>query len=145
MGKNTTNTSSFRLPDHLLTGGSSIRSAARWAMCPLITRARLGEQTWTGSGRPCRLDREVCPTWSRPARRWARSPPKPPRQPVSRQAAVIAAAADKACEVLGSGCLEPQCACLSYGTTATINTTHRKYIEVIPLIPPYPAAVPGVL
>ena len=55
---------------------------------------------------------------------------------------VIAAAADKACEVLGSGALEPNVACLSYGTTATINTTHGKYIEVIPLIPPYPAAVP---
>jgi sugar (pentulose or hexulose) kinase len=56
---------------------------------------------------------------------------------------VIAAAADKACEVIGAGCLEPHIGCLSYGTTATINTTHRRYIEVIPLIPPYPAAVPG--
>ncbi len=56
---------------------------------------------------------------------------------------LIAAAADKACEVIGSGCLEPHMGCLSFGTTATINTTHRKYIEVIPLIPPYPAAVPG--
>src|SRR3990172_518707 len=56
---------------------------------------------------------------------------------------LIAAAADKACEVLGSGCLEPHYGCLSYGTTATINTTHRKYVEVVPLIPPYPSAVPG--
>ncbi len=56
---------------------------------------------------------------------------------------LIAAAADKACEVIGAGCLEPNVGCLSYGTTATINTTHRKYIEVIPLIPPYPSAVPG--
>jgi sugar (pentulose or hexulose) kinase len=56
---------------------------------------------------------------------------------------VVAAAADKACEVIGAGCLEPHIGCLSYGTTATINTTHRKYVEVIPLIPPYPAAVPG--
>ncbi len=55
---------------------------------------------------------------------------------------LIAAAADKACEVIGSGCLEPHIGCLSYGTTATINTTHRRYIEIIPLIPPYPAAVP---
>jgi len=55
---------------------------------------------------------------------------------------LIAAAADKACEVLGAGALEPNVACLSYGTTATINTTHSKYIEVIPLIPPYPSAVP---
>jgi len=55
---------------------------------------------------------------------------------------LIAAAADKACEVIGSGALAPHIGCLSYGTTATINTTHRKYVEVIPLIPPYPSAVP---
>jgi len=57
---------------------------------------------------------------------------------------LIAGAADKACEVLGAGSLNPNVACLSYGTTATINTTHHKYIEIIPLIPPYPAAVPDL-
>ncbi|MCB2202936.1 FGGY-family carbohydrate kinase [bacterium] len=56
---------------------------------------------------------------------------------------LIATAADKATEVIGAGCLEPHIGCLSYGTTATINTTHNKYLEVIPLIPPYPAAVPN--
>jgi sugar (pentulose or hexulose) kinase len=55
---------------------------------------------------------------------------------------VIAAAADKACEVIGSGSFEPSVGCLSYGTTATINVTHKKYIEAVPLLPPYPAAVP---
>jgi sugar (pentulose or hexulose) kinase len=55
---------------------------------------------------------------------------------------VIAAAADKACEVIGTGCLEPHIGCLSYGTTATINTTHRRYVESIPMVPPFPAAVP---
>ncbi len=55
---------------------------------------------------------------------------------------VIAAGADKACEVLGSGCLAPNVGALSFGTTATINTTHRRYVEPIPLVPPYPAAVP---
>ena len=56
---------------------------------------------------------------------------------------VIAAAADKACEVLGSGCLSPEIACLSFGTTATIETTNEEYKEIIPLLPPYPSAVPG--
>lgn len=56
---------------------------------------------------------------------------------------LIATAADKATEVIGAGCLTPDIGCLSYGTTATINTTHKKYLEVIPLIPPYPSAVPG--
>jgi sugar (pentulose or hexulose) kinase len=56
---------------------------------------------------------------------------------------LIAGAADKACEVLGAGCLEPHLACLSYGTSATINTTHRRYVEPLPMVPPFPAAVPG--
>jgi sugar (pentulose or hexulose) kinase len=56
---------------------------------------------------------------------------------------LIAAAADKACEIIGAGALESHVGCLSYGTASTINTTHRRYIEVIPLLPPYPSAVPG--
>ena len=45
--------------------------------------------------------------------------------------------------MIGAGGLDPHVACLSYGTTATINTTHRRYVEAVPLIPPYPSAVPG--
>ena len=56
---------------------------------------------------------------------------------------VIAGAADKACEVIGAGCLTPEVACLSYGTTATINTTTPRYLEATPFVPPYQAAVPG--
>ena len=56
---------------------------------------------------------------------------------------LIAAAADKACEVLGSGALTPEVAALSYGTTATINTCRSSYLEVQRMLPPYPAALPG--
>ena len=80
-------------------------------------------------------------------------PPGKPLGEITRDAAegtgipaglpVIAAAADKACEVIGAGCLDPSIGCLSYGTTATINTTNRRYVEPMSLIPPYPAAVPG--
>ncbi|MCC7208106.1 MAG: FGGY-family carbohydrate kinase [Anaerolineae bacterium] len=56
---------------------------------------------------------------------------------------VIAAAADKACEMLGSGCIEPHVGCLGYGTTATFNVLSRKYLELVPFIPPYPGALPG--
>ena len=55
---------------------------------------------------------------------------------------VIAAAADKACEVLGSGCITPEIACLSFGTTATIETVNNKFIEVIKFFPSYPSAIP---
>ena len=57
---------------------------------------------------------------------------------------VIAGAADKACEVLGSGCIDPSIASISCGTTATINVTRHRYLEPRPFIPPYPAAIPGV-
>ena len=56
---------------------------------------------------------------------------------------LIAAAGDKACEVLGAGALEPHIGAISLGTTASINTTHRRYHEVVRVVPPYPAAVPG--
>lgn len=57
--------------------------------------------------------------------------------------ALISAGADKACEILGSGCLTPETGSLSYGTTATYNTTNKKYVEAFRHIPPYPAAVPN--
>ena len=56
---------------------------------------------------------------------------------------VIAGAADKACEVIGAGCLTPELACLSFGTAATVNTTTSKYLEATRFIPPYQAAIPG--
>lgn len=56
---------------------------------------------------------------------------------------IIAAAADKACEVLGSGCISPEIACLSYGTTATIETVNPRFIEVIKFFPSYPSAIPN--
>ncbi|NQU65486.1 MAG: carbohydrate kinase [SAR324 cluster bacterium] len=56
---------------------------------------------------------------------------------------LIAASTDKGCEILGAGCLERDVGCLSFGTTATINTVSDKYIESSPLMPPWPAPVPG--
>lgn len=55
---------------------------------------------------------------------------------------LISAGADKACEVIGSGCLTPDMGSLSYGTTATFNTTNPNYVETIKMVPPYPAAIP---
>jgi sugar (pentulose or hexulose) kinase len=56
---------------------------------------------------------------------------------------MIAAANDKACDVIGTGCLTPDHACISFGTTATLNTEISRYVELRPFIAPYPAAVPG--
>lgn len=62
---------------------------------------------------------------------------------VSAGTPLIAAAGDKQCEALGAGAVQPDVAALSFGTTASLGTTHRRYIEAIPLVPAYPAAIPG--
>lgn len=56
---------------------------------------------------------------------------------------LVSAGADKASEVLGAGALSPEVACLSFGTTATINVCSPRYVEPVPFLPAYPAAVPG--
>jgi len=56
---------------------------------------------------------------------------------------LVASAADKACEILGSGGVDASIGCLSFGTTATMNVTHKHYTEHTRLIPPYPSAIPG--
>ncbi len=56
---------------------------------------------------------------------------------------VVASAADKACEVLGCGCVTPEIGSISYGTATTINATSTRYLEPITLIPSYPSALPG--
>ena len=55
---------------------------------------------------------------------------------------VFAAGSDKGCEILGSGCLTPETGCLSFGTIATFDVATPKYVELRPMIPPYPACVP---
>jgi hypothetical protein len=71
---------------------------------------------------------------------------------ISRQAALetgipegltlYAAGADKACEVLACGGIRPDVGCISYGTTATINTGNTRYVPPMPFLPAYPAAMP---
>lgn len=56
---------------------------------------------------------------------------------------VIASGSDKGCETLGMGCLTPDSANLSFGTSATVQTTSRKYVEPLQFMPAYPASIPG--
>lgn len=56
---------------------------------------------------------------------------------------MIAAASDKACDVLGAGCLTPDQGSISFGTTATFNVPTAKYVELERFLPPYPSALPG--
>ncbi|MDM8555254.1 FGGY-family carbohydrate kinase [Desulfococcaceae bacterium HSG7] len=56
---------------------------------------------------------------------------------------VIACGSDKGCETLGAGVINQRMVSLSFGTTATVQTTSEKYFEPIRFMPAYPAPVPG--
>lgn len=56
--------------------------------------------------------------------------------------AVYAGGSDKGCETVGAGCFNDSCANISFGTTATIQTTSKKYYEPVRFLPPYPSVVP---
>jgi sugar (pentulose or hexulose) kinase len=55
---------------------------------------------------------------------------------------LIASGSDKACEVLGTGCLDSHTGSLSYGSLATLNIVSDKYLEAIPFYPAYPGVIP---
>ena len=55
---------------------------------------------------------------------------------------VVACGSDKGCETLGMGVTNTKTASLSFGTTATVQTTTNKYIEPIPFFPAYPSVIP---
>ncbi len=56
---------------------------------------------------------------------------------------VIACGSDKGCETLGMGVVDLSMASLSFGTTATVQTTSKKYFEPLRFMPAYPAPIPG--
>ncbi|MBW2561075.1 MAG: FGGY-family carbohydrate kinase [Deltaproteobacteria bacterium] len=128
---------------YLLTGEFVDSIGCQVAMIPFDYKHLRWASDWDWKWKAVPVERELLPELI---------PPGQPLGSISRKAAeetgipeglpLIAAATDKACEVIGSGSLEPSIGCLSYGTTATINVTSRKYVEPIPLLPPYPSAVP---
>ena len=56
---------------------------------------------------------------------------------------VIACGSDKGCETLGMGVNDTKVASLSFGTTATVQTTTKKYFEPIKFFPAYPSTMAG--
>lgn len=56
---------------------------------------------------------------------------------------LYAAGADKACEILGLGCIEADKAAISFGTSATIAFTTERYRTPERFVPSYSAVMPG--
>lgn len=56
---------------------------------------------------------------------------------------VLASGSDKACEILGLGCITKKKAAIGFGTTATITFTLDRYLEPERFIPPYASIIKG--
>jgi sugar (pentulose or hexulose) kinase len=54
---------------------------------------------------------------------------------------VFASGSDKGCETLGVGCMSPDVASISFGTSSTVQFYTEKYFEPEPFMPSYPAVV----
>ncbi|MBI4357656.1 MAG: FGGY-family carbohydrate kinase [Gammaproteobacteria bacterium] len=61
---------------------------------------------------------------------------------IPRGLPVIAAGSDKACEVIGSGCMTSHQGAISFGTTVTLNIPSERYREPFRFAPAYPAILP---
>lgn len=62
---------------------------------------------------------------------------------LSTKLQLIATGTDKACEILGLGCVNRKRAAISFGTTATITFTTGNYLEPETFIPPYDSILPA--
>ena len=62
---------------------------------------------------------------------------------IAAKTPIIACGSDKGCETLGMGVINTTMASLSFGTTATVQTTTNKYFEPMPFLPAYPAVIKG--
>ena len=56
---------------------------------------------------------------------------------------VYPSGADKACEVIGMGCMRKEQVALSFGTMATANFTSPEYYEMQRFMAPFPSVIPG--
>ena len=60
---------------------------------------------------------------------------------ISKGLPVVACGSDKGCETLGAGIVTSSMAGLSFGTSATVQTTTKNYLEPIRFMPSYPSVI----
>jgi sugar (pentulose or hexulose) kinase len=129
---------------HRLTGRFVDSAAAQVGYVPFDFRrfrwAGSGDWRWTVAP----VERDWLPDLAQPTERLGEvTPAAAAHLGIPAGLPLVAAAADKACEVLGLGVTGPEVAALSFGTAASVSTTVGRYVEPIRLVPPFPAAVPG--
>lgn len=128
---------------HLLTGRFADSIGSQVGYLPFEYRKLDWAAAWSWQWRALTLERQQLPDLVKPGRRLGTITPEASALTgIPEGLPVIAAGADKACEVLGSGCITPDIGAISYGTTATVNAAFDRYVEPSSMIPPYPAAIP---
>lgn len=56
---------------------------------------------------------------------------------------VIASGSDKACEMIGLGCVKKDVAAISFGTMCSVSFNTPDYLEAQNFVPPYPSIIKG--
>ncbi|MFP4477106.1 MAG: FGGY-family carbohydrate kinase [Desulfatibacillaceae bacterium] len=126
-----------------LTGEYVDSTACQVAFIPFDYKKSTWAPSWDWKWKVLPVTPEMLPELKQPGEQLGAVTPEAARQTgIPEGLPVIAAAADKACEVIGSGGSHPSIGCLSYGTTATVNILHDRFISPVAFLPPYPAPMP---
>ena len=129
--------------NHRLTGVFADSSASQIGHIPFNYKSR----TWSGRFTPPSLlfpvESEKLPTVMEPGEVLGHITAKAALETGLKEGLpVIACGSDKGCETLGMGVLDESRASLSFGTTATVQISTKRYFEPIRFMPPYPAPIP---
>lgn len=131
--------------NHRLTGRFVDSVGSQVGYIPFDYRKLDWAPSWSWQWRAMPLRRDMMPDLVKPGRKLGKITGEASRLTgIPEGIPVIAAGADKACEVLGAGCNTPEIGSVSYGTTATVNAAFDRYIEPVSMIPPYPSAIPDM-
>jgi sugar (pentulose or hexulose) kinase len=130
--------------NYRLTGRFADSTAAQIGHLPFNYKKMRWARSLELSARLFPVDRDRLPELVRPGAVIAPVSPRAAAQTaIAAGVPVFACGSDKGCETLGSGIIDQKTASLSFGTTATVQSTSPKYFEPIRFMPAYPAPLPG--
>ncbi len=130
--------------NHRLTGRLADSVGSQVGYLPFSYRARrwAGPRNWRWSALSIR--REQLPELVKPGEKLGElTGPAAEHLGLKPGVPVIAAGADKACDLIGAGVSDRYTACISFGTRSTISVLSARYFEARPPMPAFPAARHG--
>jgi len=130
--------------NHRLTGRFADSSASQIGHIPYNYKKRCWASRFEPSSLLFPIEREKLPEVIAPGEVLGHITAKAAEETgIAAGTPVIACGSDKGCETLGMGVLSEETASLSFGTTATVQLSSKRYFEPIRFMPAYPAPIPG--